>query len=731
MVKPDHTPAASPTPDPLNFAQGIMVVRTDLEGNFTYANRAYLEYMGLQTLPKGTSALQHVGPADLPTILEAVQQVLEQPSQTRWVEFSKPLGNRWNRSRWEFMALLDHQGKPTGLQCIGYDISHSYRQARFQEASLELLAWGLREMPTPERVLEQALQAALRVVPAAQAGSAILLQAEGYFRFVAAHGYDLAALQKVRLYPHEPFSLSQHIQARVFTQADIAHFNSRLDPERRALLEGPGHARAIQATLACPVVVNGTARAYLYLDHFDHPDIFDGLDLRHLEGLAHHVAWLLYGNELRGQAHRSRYYDPQTGLPNLYSLTEVLNNRPPAPRALVALHCRSLERIRRIEGEEVWVATLQLIARTAEAELRSDDRLVYAKDTFWLLLEGVDCPSDLKAALSRLQDAVKSKLVPHFPQLDFNPRVGVVIAQPGTPPHELLQAAETALERTQQPGQVSFYEPSLTENTREDHLLRQTLYQALRPMKSGKAPLDFCLHFQPVCHLSSRRMRHLEALLRWRHPEQGLISAAKLLPIIEEEGWMVELGDWIIGEAVACAARWQVPIAVNLSASQLVPQLPPKISAQLQRHGLPPQALILEVTEQVVLNEASLSVLRQLALQGHPLHLDDFGSGFSSLERITALPLAAIKLGLGFMRSLGLSPNPESPGARLLRAVLALGKGLSLEVIVEGIETEAQLEFLLREGFSYGQGYLLGRPAAIEHDERLETLGQGRSGGGL
>jgi EAL domain-containing protein (putative c-di-GMP-specific phosphodiesterase class I) len=176
---------------------------------------------------------------------------------------------------------------------------------------------------------------------------------------------------------------------------------------------------------------------------------------------------------------------------------------------------------------------------------------------------------------------------------------------------------------------------------------------------------------------------------------------------------------------VACAARWQVPIAVNLSASQLVPQLPQKISTYLQRHGLPPQALILEVTEQVVLNEASLSVLQQLALQGHPLHLDDFGTGFSSLERITALPLAAIKLGLGFIQNLGLNPNPESPGARLLRAVLALGKGLSLEVIVEGIETEAQLEFLLKEGFSYGQGYLLGRPEAIGHDEQLQRLGQG------
>ncbi len=712
--------------DPLNLSQGIMIVQTDLEGRFAYANRAYLAYMGLQSLPIGASALQHISPGDLPVVMHTVKQALSNPGQTFWVEFSKPLKKPWNRSRWEFMALLDRRGQPVGVQCMGYDISDAYRQARFQEASLALLSSGLKELLSPEAILQRALEEALKVVPVAQAGSATLLHPEGHFRFVAAHGYDLEALKKVPLNPQEPLSLSQHIRARVFTQADISRFNQRLDPERRGIIEGPGRASTIQAMLATPVVVRGQARAYLYLDHFERADAFDGVDLHHLEGLAHHVAWLLYGDELRSEAHYHRYHDPQTGLTNLHGLKETLAHLPPAPRALLALRCRSLERIRGLEGEGIWAAAVQTIAQAIQAELRTADRLAYEKDTFWLLLEGVDNLSDLQAVLARLKDSVHGRLVNSWSQLDFSPHVGVAFAQPGTNLLELPQAAEMALQHAR-PGQVHVYEPSLAHSTLEDYWLRQALGQALRPLKSGGAPLGFHLYYQPIRALDNGMLYHLEALVRWLHPERGMISPARFLPVVEEEGWMGELGDWIIGEAVAHAAAWGIPVAVNLAGSQLEPSLPKRIAAHLAYHNLPPQQLILEVTEQAALDEINLSVLQNLALQGHPLHLDDFGTGFSSLERITTLPLSAIKLGQGFVKNLGPNPSSNTSEARLMRAVQALGRSLELQVIVEGIETEAQYRFLVAEGFRLGQGYLLGRPAAITSDAQLHALrGEGR-----
>ncbi|KZK15744.1 EAL domain-containing protein [Meiothermus taiwanensis] len=715
---------ASPGLEPLDLSQGIMVLQTDLEGRFVYANRAYLQYMGLQALPIGASALEHTDPRDVPTVIEVVHRALENPHQTFWVEFSKPTRKPWNRSRWEFMALLDQHGKPVGIQCIGFDISDAYRRARFQGASLELLASGLKETLSPEEVLQRALEAALTVVPVAQAGSATLLQPDGCFRFVAAKGYDLEALQKVYLHPREPLSLSQHIQARVFTQIDIARFNQQLDPERRAIIEGPGRAGSIQAMLATPVVVKGVARAYLYLDHFERPDAFDGLDLRHLEGLARHVAWLLYGNELRQEIQYSRHHDPQTGLLNLYGLRAMLARLSPAPRALLALHCRSLERVRRLEGEATWLSAVQTIARSMQAELRSADHLAFERGIFWLVLEGVDNPTTTQAVLTRLQARVRDQLAAHWPQLVFSPRVGVAFVQPSSSPSELPQAAEMALEQAQ-PGQVRFYDSALVKSTLEEDWLHQALGQALRPLKSGGTPLGFFLHYQPIRTLEDRRLQHLEALLRWQHPKRGPISPALFLPIAEEEGWMVELGGWVLTEAIARAAQWGIPIAVNLSGSQLEPSLPERIAGLLQRHGLAPQHLILEVTEQVALNETNLAVLRQLARQGHPLYLDDFGSGFSSLERITSLPLAAIKLGQGFVKNLGPNPRADTSEARLMRAVQAIGNSLRLKVIVEGIETEAQYRFLLAEGFSLGQGYLLGRPTAIESREQIWAMQRG------
>ncbi|GIW37154.1 MAG: hypothetical protein KatS3mg073_1299 [Meiothermus sp.] len=704
--------------DPLSLTRGFMVVRTDLEGRFTYANQAYLDYMGLRALPIGTSALQHVAKEDQSVVLNTVKRILANPHQSYWVEFSKPLKHAWNRSRWEFTAVVDAEGKPVGIQCTGYDISEAYRQARFQEASAELLASGLKEALSPAEVLQRTLEVAFRVVPVAQAGSATLLQPEGHFRFVAAWGYDLEALQRVVLYPQEPLSLSQHIQAKVFTQTDIARFNSRLDPERRDLLEGPGRASEIQAMLATPVVVKGVPRAYLYLDHFERADAFDETDVRHLEGLAHHVAWLLYGNELQEEVRLGRYRDPQTGLDNLHSLKEVLVESL-TPKALVALHCRSLERIRRLEGEGVWAAVVRSITDLLKSELRSDDRLAFDRDLFWLLLEGVETSSEVMAVLARLQAQAQAQLASRWPQLDFNPRVGVALARPEIALHELPEAAEAALQQVRQPGGISIYEPFLRQNTLEDDWLHQALALALRPLKAGGgAPLDFFLHFQPIRRLADGQLQHLEALLRWQHPERGLISPGRFVSIVEEDGWMIELGDWILGEAVARAAQWGLPVAVNLAGSQLEPALPNRIAHHLQRHGLAPQQLALEVTEQVLLDEGRLAVLQDLARRGYSLHLDDFGTGFSSLDQIARLPLAAIKLDQGFVKSLGPNPSPGTSEARLMKAVQGLGSALGLEIIVEGIETEAQRRFLLAEGFSLGQGYLLGRPAATVLERR-------------
>ncbi|GEM88015.1 EAL domain-containing protein [Meiothermus granaticius] len=709
--------------DLLEATHSLMVVCTDLEGRFTYANRAYLEYMGLPEPPLGSSALEQVAAEDLPRVLEAIRKVLAQPGQALWVELSKPLEGAWNRSRWEFVAICDPQGHPVGVQCAGYDISKEYRQARFLEASTHLLSLGLKGVLSAEALLQQALDAALAVVPAAQAGSATLRQPDGKFRFVAARGYDLTALREAYLSPQELLWRSRHIQARVFSQADLERFDAALDPERQALLWGPGRTGSIQAMLAIPVVVEGQPRAYLYLDHFDRAEAFDPLDLHHAEGLAHHVAWLLFGGELRKKAYLSRYADFQTGLPNTRSLREALEKLPPGPRALLALQCRSLERIQRLEGEAVWATVVRELGHSLQRRLRPTDRLAFKEGTFWLLLEGVQKAEEVYAVLGRLKGEVRVELEARWPQLDFSPRVGVVLAEPNQSPPELLQAAKVALEQSHHPDSISVFNPTLAARTREGDSLRQALSQALRRRRAESPPDGFALHYQPIKTLTDQRLHHFEALLRWTVPELGPIPPGKFLPLAEEEGWMPELGDWVVKVAAQQSARWGIPVAVNLSGSQLEPDLLHRVSVYLERYRLSPQQLIFEVTEQVILEESSLELLQSLVAGGHPLHLDDFGSGLSSLERLTRLPLAAVKLDRGFVANLGLTPHRETPEARLLRALRGLGSSLGVDLIVEGIETPEQLEFLLAEGFALGQGFLLGRPAIYSEAEVQQLRG--------
>ena len=718
------SPRSEGSATPLEATRHILVVRTDLEGRFTYANRAYLEYMGLERLPLGDFALDQVEPADRPRVAEVVQQALARPGEAFWVEFGKPRpGVAWSRSRWEFVAVCDPAGRPVELQCSGYDISDEYRQDCFRQEMTDLLAATLTTGAgnPPVALLRRVLEAALRIVPAAQAGSVTLRGPDGRFHFVAAEGYDLEALSQVSLDPAEPLSLSRHIQARIFGAEDLARFNARIDPQRRAVLEGVGKAGRIQAMLSVPVVVRGEVRAYLYLDHFGRADAFDALDLRHAEVLAYHLALVLEKEDLHQRAEHLRRHDPQTGLANLALLLEtLLAPRSAGGRALLALRLPDLERLEELYGPQWRVTVVQTVGRRILEGVRLGDLLAWDGRRFWLLLDGVDEPREALPVVERLRQSL-AQPIPNLAGPTTPPAVGIALASPQTPPEELLQQAEVALSQAA-PGQAVFFEASLQQALLEEQWLVEALYRAISRRRPLAERGELRLYFQPVLELAGGRPVHLEALLRWRHPHRGLIPPGRFIPLAERQGWMAELGDWTIAQAAQASAAWGIPVAVNLSALQLGPGLPEAVAAHCREAGIGPQRLILEVTEGLALEPAAMGVLQALAERGHPLHLDDFGSGYSSLEQLTRLPIQAVKLGQGFLRDLGEDPLPNSPTARVLAAVRSLGEGLGLEVIVEGIETETQHRYLLAQGFRLGQGYWLGRPqSARKTARRLEA----------
>ena len=242
------------------------------------------------------------------------------------------------------------------------------------------------------------------------------------------------------------------------------------------------------------------------------------------------------------------------------------------------------------------------------------------------------------------------------------------------------------------------------------------------------------LHYQGQHRLGDGGLVGWEALLRWRHPRDGMISPADFIPLAERHGLMASLGNWVIDEALACQSRWrglgmpELPIWINVSALQMFQgELESSLSAGLARHGVPAPMLGLEITESVLLDGRAGDIaprLEALRTLGHPVAIDDFGTGYSSLGYLKQLPLDKLKLDRTFIRAL---PGDRADAA-IVNAVLAMARGLDLEVIAEGVETEAQRDFLLAAGCVLVQGFLYARPEPADAIE-ARWLPSGSGGG--
>jgi EAL domain-containing protein (putative c-di-GMP-specific phosphodiesterase class I) len=250
-----------------------------------------------------------------------------------------------------------------------------------------------------------------------------------------------------------------------------------------------------------------------------------------------------------------------------------------------------------------------------------------------------------------------------------------------------------------------FYDATLDEAIRERRELAKDLRAAI---EAGE--LD--VHYQVQTQVTSGAVTGYEALVRWIHPERGAVSPAEFIPLAEEHGLILSLGDWVLRRACADAAAWEHPskVAVNVSPAQLGhAELPRRFHQILLETGLPPRRLEIELTETAIIanRDQALHVLRQIKALGVGVALDDFGTGYSSLETLRAFPFDKIKLDRLFVSELDRSPQAVA----IVRAVLALGRSLDIPILAEGIETESQLEILKREGCDEVQGFLLGRPA--------------------
>jgi len=365
---------------------------------------------------------------------------------------------------------------------------------------------------------------------------------------------------------------------------------------------------------------------------------------------------------------------------------------------------------------------LQQIAARLQSVLRAHDHLSrFGGDEFVVIVSEIGETSDAELVANRLLNALVAPIDIGSTQIYTSASIGIALyPDDATSVDTLLKHADTAMYQAKEMGgnRFMFYHARQTERVVERLTLDTRLRQALERQ-------ELLLHYQPVVALGSRQIVGVEALLRWNDPERGLVMPGAFIPAAEDTGLIVQLGEWVLEVACAQLRDWQqqgkadgVTLAVNVSTRQFEGRrLVKSVEQALSRTGLAPGCLELEITENVMLimNDEVRGSLDSLREMGVRLSLDDFGTGYSSLSYLKQLPFHTLKIDQSFV-----SKIPGQAGdAQIVTMILALAKGFELEVVAEGIETQAQYDFLLEHGCEFGQGYLMSRPQPADALEAM------------
>ncbi len=427
----------------------------------------------------------------------------------------------------------------------------------------------------------------------------------------------------------------------------------------------------------------------------------------------------------------STLHDALTGLPNRSLFTERLRHsmRRTArhPDDMFAVLFLDLDRFKEVNdnlGHFAGDELLRAVARRLEACLRPEDTVArLSGDEFAILLESITDASDAGRVAERIEEALSFPINLGGAEITTSASMGIVTSSMSQEqPEQLLRSADMAMYRAKAAGRARYEMFDRAMHT--DALVRLQLETDLRrAVEQG----EFRLHYQPLVSLRTGRVTGLEALLRWEHPQRGLVQPSDFIPIAEETGLIVRIGRWVLTEACRQLRAWQeahpreepLSMNVNLSVKQFSqPDLLDQISNVLRVSGIPPSCLRLEITEAALIDkgEAAMALLGQIKQLGPQVYLDDFGTGYSSLIYLHRLPIDAIKID----RDLVSTMDSDEKNLRLVRTILTFAQIIGVRAEAEGISSAEQLRELRALKCEHGQGYLFS--AAIPHDAVDEVL---------
>ncbi|MEH6472429.1 MAG: EAL domain-containing protein [Halopseudomonas sp.] len=415
---------------------------------------------------------------------------------------------------------------------------------------------------------------------------------------------------------------------------------------------------------------------------------------------------------------RIAYYDPLTSLPNRALFHDRLRHEITAAnrhKNRLALLFLDLDRFKYVNdsfGHSVGDELLKVIAERLVGEVRENDTVTrLGGDEFTVIISELVQIGSTTTLVERMLKRINEPINLAGQQLHVGASIGIALyPDDGEDAETLIKHADMAMYQAKEQGRNAFhyFTAKLQERASSRLMLENQIREALEKNQ-------FVLYYQPKLELHSRRVLGMEALIRWNHPDSGLISPLEFIPVAEESGLIIPLGKWVLEEACRQTKAWHLQglshlrVAVNLSARQFSKaDLVDDISRVLEQTGLPADALELEITESMVVEDGSSAVktMTQLRRLGVEISIDDFGTGYSNLQYLKRFPLNSLKIDRGFVRDVLV----DREDAAIVKAIILMARGLGLNVIAEGIETQEQLDFLLEHHCPMGQGFLFSPP---------------------
>jgi diguanylate cyclase (GGDEF)-like protein/PAS domain S-box-containing protein len=677
-----------------------MIYVKDLDGRFLFANRTIVSNNGLSELE------DLVGRTDFDFLSDDVAQmatdVERQVAETGQPHFGcEELAFRGEDERWLMITRVpfrDASGKTVGIVGVSRDITAQKSAARLKDAQSCLLEMIARDAPLGT-VLEELARVASRLDHGLHL--VFVVQSSGGETspqvFAPTLGYQFDDIAGKRIASVEP--------------ADLNSIAVTVGDAVSGLQCWQGSSRSKSFPIASGKQIDGMMIQYS-VSEADRPDVIEFLSIAmNIAGIAiarhRAVARIGYLAE----------HDPLTGMANRALLDKRLTasiEAAAASREELALAFLDLDNFKLVNdslGHSVGDELLRVIARRV-CDLTKDYGTIarIGGDEFVIILQGKTAERPLQQ-LSEIREAVTRPVLVAGTELQVTCSIGVAsYPKHGKSAEELLGAADMAMYRVKEAGRdgVAVFDQNMATEVRNRHSKIEELRQAI-------IREEFVLYFQPQVDARSGRVVGAEALIRWDNPKTGLISPRDFIPLAEETGQIVAMGEWVIANACRQAMAWQnnglepIRISVNVSARHFQhARLIETVSAAIQETQLDPNLLELEITESLIMKDLAGSVARmhELTALGIGLAIDDFGTGYSSLSALKKFPLSRLKIDRSFIAEL-----PESAeDAAITSAIILMSQKLGIEVIAEGVESVSQAKFLVEEGCPEIQGYVFSKP---------------------